>query len=38
LPNNDDETDLDIEAERQLCLIHMEELDEIQELIDKPDF
>ncbi|EXX72154.1 hypothetical protein RirG_071970 [Rhizophagus irregularis DAOM 197198w] len=32
------ETDMDIEAERQICLTHIEELDEIQELINKLDF
>ncbi|CAB4417001.1 unnamed protein product [Rhizophagus irregularis] len=45
LPKNEDnetdmdnETDIDIKAERQIRLTHIEELDEIQELIDKLDF
>ena len=35
--NEDDETDVDSEAEQQIYLTHMKELDEIQELIDKLD-
>lgn len=38
LPKNEDnETDVDSEAEQQIYLTHMKELDEIQELIDKLD-
>ena len=38
LPKNEDgETDVNFEAEQQIYLTHMKELDEIQELIDKLD-